>query len=241
MNFVEAKFWPDYITTWQIRPYIAGVCARSKRLAYSPTANILQWQHPDRRGAKVNGGGARGRDRAASAASLWRPAGQLKAGRLTGPDQTATQRGSAGSDWLEPERNLRCKHWLQLHGLQCWQRILLRVAHVEQDMLDRLRWRQGEGGKKKSVIYHWCIRWGVTTCLPNGRVSAGCCSFQTVPCEMKILQASPHNRADWSHWTSSRGQTNCGFHLRKNKGRFLFTENTFVLTLCHQLTNLQPC
>lgn len=107
MKFVVAKFWPGYITTWQIRPYIAGVCARSKRLTYSPTANILQWQHPDRRGAKVNGGGARGRDRAASAASLWRPAGQLKAGRLTGPDQTATQKRVSGVRLIRTRAKLK--------------------------------------------------------------------------------------------------------------------------------------
>lgn len=53
--------------------------------------------------------------------------------------------------------------------------------------------------------------------LPNGRVSAGCCSFLTVACEMKILRASPHSRVDWSHWTSSKGQKNCGYRLQKKK------------------------
>lgn len=53
---------------------------------------------------------------------------------------------------------------------------------------------------------------------PGGRVSAGCCSFQTVACEMKILPAFPHSLAGWSHWTSSTGQRNCGSHLIKWQG-----------------------
>lgn len=72
------------------------------------------------------GEGVRGK-RQSSICSLPVMRGQLKAGRLTGPNQRATPRGSARFDWLEPDRNLRRKHWLKLQGggLKCWQRLFV--------------------------------------------------------------------------------------------------------------------
>lgn len=81
--------------------YIAGVCVRvcqvetadlfARALIFSSDSTKTGGEQ------KLMGEGRRG-ERQSSICSLPVTGGQLKAGRLTAADQTATQRGSAGSD-----------------------------------------------------------------------------------------------------------------------------------------------
>lgn len=68
--------------------------------------------------------------------------------------------------------------------------------------------------------------WRSVMFSPGGHESAGCCSFQTVACEMKILPAFPHKLAGLYHWTSSMGQRSCGLRLINEE-----TVNSNIITL----------
>lgn len=140
-------------------------------------------------------------------------AGQRTHDSLCGVDRWGVRRGDEG--WAAGTAAVEAGHGWQACVDVCGRHRVWRVVLWQRE-------RQGNFRGRATFLALWTrlyyikglhLIWTHKAFSPGGRVSAGCCSFQTVACEMKILPAFPHSLAGWSHWTSSKGQGNCGSHL----------------------------